>query len=52
MKNNLLQFWIKMWVTGVILGFAFGYLWAEWDACTDSGGKYVRGAVWMECVRP
>jgi hypothetical protein len=41
--------------TLVILAFIVGYLAVvsvQSNQCSDKGGKYVRSAVWFECVEP
>lgn len=33
------------------LCLALALLWRGWRECSARGGQYVRGLVWMECVR-
>ena len=36
----------------LVLMVVLALLWHGWRACAQSGGHYVRGLFWMECIRP
>lgn len=46
MTPRVVRFLITVFIVAVLIVLATG-----WRSCKRSGGTYVRGLVWMECIR-